>query len=313
MVNPPLKPARSVSWSAIIAGCVAALAVYLLAILLGLGFGIGQSDPMTNEDIVSDFSVGVGIVWSLSALLALWVGGWVAGRGARTTNIRLGGLHRFLVWCTATVIMALFLTSSATALIGGAAKLAGQSVEAVGKGVAVAGKEAAQSPAGSDMLQTFVAHNSDFIISFMDELAAPAAGGQAPALNAGARRDLRWALYRVFSQDRNTRTSEVRAAAVRSITQSARMSEADAQRRLDELISSYDRAQDNLREAKERVETKAREVAERSKRAVAYSAIWTIVAFVIGGISATWGGRRGSSRAWEDVYPETSRVAPPLT
>ena len=316
ITSPAAPSTRSVSWGAIVAGCVAALTVHLLATLLGMGLGFGVSNPLTNDDLASDMTVGLGITWSISALIALWVGGWVAGRGARTTNVKLGGLHGFLVWCTATVLMALFLSSSAGALIGGAAKLAGRSLAVAGKGAAAVGKQAADAAPdnGGNMLQQFVQQNSDFIGSFLNDLTGPAAGGaQRPPLTATAKREIGWSLYRFFSQDKSARTPEVRDEAVRTIAQQAGMSEADARTRLDELARSYDRAQDDLKATKDRAEQKAREAADRAKGTVAKSAIWTVVAFIVGALAASWGGRRGASRAWEDVYPETRATVPPLT
>jgi cobalamin biosynthesis Mg chelatase CobN len=160
-----------------------------------------------------------------------------------------------------------------------------------------------------------VQQNSDFIGGFVQDLnTAPGAGGaQRPPLSATAKREIGWSLYRFFSQDGKARSPEARDEAVRTIAQHTGLNETDARTRLDELARSYDRAQTDLKAARDRAEQKAREAADRAKGTVAKSAIWTVVAFVIGAFSAMWGGRRGASRAWEDVYPETRATVPPLT
>lgn len=314
--TPRTTAVRTVSWAAILAGCIAALSVHLLATLLGLGLGLSLLDPVTNQNPGAEITIGAGIAWSVSALLALWVGGWVSGRGARTTNAKLGGLHGFLVWCTATVVTALFLSSGAGALIGGAAKLAGKTATVAGKGAAAAGSQAAEAFAGGGdkMLKQFAAENSDFISSFINDLKGPGAGGAQPGpLSATARREIGWSLFRVFTQAKEARTPEVRDAAIRVVAQHTGLSEIDARQRLDQLLASYDRAQGDLKAWRDTAEQKAREAADRAKRAVAHSAIWTVVAFLVGAASAYLGGKRGANRAWHEAYPETGDVVPPLT
>ena len=313
---PRTSAVRSISWGAILAGCIAALSVHLLATLLGTGLGLSMVDPLMDDNAGAEFTIGIGIAWSISALLALWIGGWIAGRGARTTNGKLGGLHGFLVWSTATVVTALLLTSGAGALIGGAAKLAGKTAAVAGKAAAAVGGQASEALGGGteDMLKQFAGQNSNFIGSFVEDLKGPAAsGGQAAPLTASARRELGWSLFRVFSQPKDARTPEVKDAAVRAIAQSTGMSETDARSRIDELLTSYDRAQDDLKAMRDTAERKVREAADKAKGVVAKSAIWTVIAFLIGAASAYFGGKRGANRAWHEAYPESLEAAPPLT
>src|SRR5947209_7736122 len=96
---------RGLSWAAIFAGTIAGLATHLLLTMLGIGLGAGMLNPITDENPVGTFSMASAIAWSISALIALWVGGWVAGRTAARVNQNTGRLHGFLVWCAATVAM----------------------------------------------------------------------------------------------------------------------------------------------------------------------------------------------------------------
>jgi hypothetical protein len=308
----PRTAIRSLSWGAILAGCIAALSVHLLATLLGLGLGLSMADPLRGSRPGEEFTIGVGIAWSVSALLALWVGGWVAGRGARTTNANLGGLHGFLVWSTATVVTALLITSGTSALIGGAAKLAGKTAAVAGKGLATAGNQAAdalEQDGAPDMLAQFAGQNSNFIGSFVEDLSA----SPPHPLTATNRREIGWALFRIFDQAKDARSPEVKDAAIQTITQGTGIPEPEVRRRLDELIASYDRAQEDLKTMRDRALQKARDAAHRSERVIAHSALWTVVAFLVGAASAYFGGKRGARRAWHEAYPETPDVVPPLT
>src|SRR4051812_44857616 len=93
---------RSLSWRAIIAGTVAGLAIHLLLTMLGLGLGIGSLEPLTDQNPVAKLGLGAGIAWCVSALIALFSGGWVAGRFAPSDYKLSGTLHGFLVWSLAT-------------------------------------------------------------------------------------------------------------------------------------------------------------------------------------------------------------------
>ena len=88
-------PVRSrVSWSAIMAGAVTALTIYIVLFTLGLALGVSMSERVTSR------TLGVaGGIWALvSMLLALFCGGCVASRttvGEDKTEAALSGL---IVW-----------------------------------------------------------------------------------------------------------------------------------------------------------------------------------------------------------------------
>src|SRR5688572_9216202 len=93
---------RPLSWRAIIAGTVAGLSIHILLTMLGLGLGIGSLEPVTDENPVAKLGMGAAIAWCVSALIALWSGGYVAGRFVPASYKRSGSLHGFLVWSVAT-------------------------------------------------------------------------------------------------------------------------------------------------------------------------------------------------------------------
>ena len=71
---------KPLSWGAILAGAVAALSAHLLIALFITGLGLQAINPVTDSGLGEKLSIGLGISWSISALLSLWIGGWVAGR-----------------------------------------------------------------------------------------------------------------------------------------------------------------------------------------------------------------------------------------
>ena len=82
---PPRKRCRAcrcpaVSWAAIFAGLSAALALQVLFMLLGAGLGFAIYSPLTDSNPVTELGTGAMIIQGISAVLSLWLGGWVAGR-----------------------------------------------------------------------------------------------------------------------------------------------------------------------------------------------------------------------------------------
>src|SRR5579885_3059751 len=71
---------RVVSWGAILAGTFSALSIHLLVTLLGVGLGLTAANPGTDPNAGTDLSIGAAAAWTVSALIALWAGGWIAGR-----------------------------------------------------------------------------------------------------------------------------------------------------------------------------------------------------------------------------------------
>ena len=283
--------AHPLCWGAVIAGAVAALSAHLLITLFGIGLGVQLIDPITDSEPAEKFSLGVGIAWSVSALISLWIGGWVAGRLTPEPNRRLGRLHGVLVWSLATVIMAFVVTSSAGALAGGIAKLTGKTLAVAGQagGVAV-------GAASGGAVSKIVEENGNLLGSFAEELspAQPTTGANAEQAQPGARREVSWALVRFFSLEENHRSTEAREALVKAIDDNTALNREDAQRRVDGWIASYDRVQKDLKTLADRAEQKAREAADATADYLTHVAVWTFIAFIIGAVSAACGGCSGA-------------------
>src|SRR5262245_49580473 len=70
-----------VSWGAVLAGVVLALTTQLILNLIGIGIGASSFDPASSANpSAGTFSLGAGIWWVLSGIIAALVGGYTAGR-----------------------------------------------------------------------------------------------------------------------------------------------------------------------------------------------------------------------------------------
>ena len=121
-----------IAWSAIAAGSLVALAVGLVLAILALGLGLGAVDVVSGEDAGAGTITGaVGVWWTVSALLSLFVGGWVAGRIAGGSFAPGGVFLGILVWALVTLASLYILTTGVSTVLGGPLAVATDSVYAV--------------------------------------------------------------------------------------------------------------------------------------------------------------------------------------
>ncbi|HEX4694211.1 hypothetical protein [Sphingomonas sp.] len=110
----------AIAWSAVSAGTVAAIAVTLTLLMLGSAFGLAEASPWPGVGAKpSTFTIGAGIWLVITQWLSAALGGYIAGR----LRVRWHGLHTdevffrdtahgFLVWATATVIVAIIAVAA---------------------------------------------------------------------------------------------------------------------------------------------------------------------------------------------------------
>ena len=115
------RPFARISWGAIFAGAVVALATQLVLTLMGAAVGLATLNPATGQNPSgTTFGIGAGIWLVISSLVSLFVGGYVAGRLGGTFN---GWLHGLATWATVTTLTILLLTTAAGGLVGAASGL----------------------------------------------------------------------------------------------------------------------------------------------------------------------------------------------
>lgn len=302
--NPGLARTSAVSWGAIIAGAAAAAALSLIMLILGVGLGLSSISPWAQSGVsAGTFGIST-IIWiSLTQLLASGLGGYLAGRlRTKWTAVQADEVyfrdtaHGFLAWAVATLATATLLTSVIGAIIGGGVQ-AGASMAggAVNTGAVVAGGAAAGG--GTDRGDTIKGSVDYFVDSlFRGDSRNPSstgnavrsAAGSAPAANSEA---ASLEMTRIFMN--SLRTENLPPEDVRYIgqvvAQRTGLSQQEAEKRVNEV---YARLQEKLRAA----ESTAKELADKSRKASAYAALWLFISLLIGAfvasLAATYGGRR---------------------
>lgn len=151
-VDPTLigKTPTRLSWGAIFAGVVIAVAVQLVLGILGAGIGLTMVDPVEGTTPgAAGFGIGAGIYWLLTTLIALGAGGYAAARVAGVHERFDALVHGLTVWGVTLILTLYLLTSAVGGIIGGAFRTVGAVAGAAGATVGAAAPQAA-SIAGID-------------------------------------------------------------------------------------------------------------------------------------------------------------------
>ena len=105
------------------AGAAVAVAAWVLLQLLGMGAGL-SSIEYGDDGRLRTIGIGTG-VWSMIApLIAMFLGGLVAGRLANTFDQRVGGMHGIIVWALASLAGVIAIAWTLSTIAGGAMRMA---------------------------------------------------------------------------------------------------------------------------------------------------------------------------------------------
>ena len=138
------KTVTRVSWGAIFAGVVIAIAVQLVLGILGTGIGLSLVDPVEGTTPgAAGFGIGAGIYWLITTVIALGAGGYAAARVAGVHDRFDGLVHGLVVWGVTLILTLYLLTSAVGGIIGGAFRTVGSVASAAGTGIGAAAPKVA--------------------------------------------------------------------------------------------------------------------------------------------------------------------------
>lgn len=275
---------RRISWGAIVAGVVVALVVQMLLMLLGLAIGTATIDPaMADTPQASTLGIGGGVWWLGSTAVAVFVGGWVAGRLAGMPSATDGMLHGVVTWAVATLFAIYLLSTTIGSLVGGAFGALGSAAQAIGHGT--------QSLA-SGAMQVLPDDLRNQALALFER--APATVGQAQqeaeqVRQAAGGGSMLEAVQRVVRGVRDGASPQDREAALNVIAQQTGIPREDAERRLNDFQATY-------RDYAQRAAEQARQTAQTAAETVSQVSFWSVVTLVLGAVLAAIGGRLGTPR-----------------
>lgn len=110
-------------WSAVFAGAAVAVALWALLQLIGMGAGLTAVN-LDDAGSLRNAGIGTTVASMFAPLIALFIGGFVAGRLATTFDGRMGAMHGFVTWAIASLTGVLAVAWLAHVIAGGAASFA---------------------------------------------------------------------------------------------------------------------------------------------------------------------------------------------
>ena len=141
-----LPATKRISWGAIFAGVVIAVAIQLVLGILGTGIGLTMVDPVEGTTPgAAGFGIGAGIYWLITTIVALGAGGYAAARVAGVTERFDALIHGLVVWGVTLILTLYLLTSAVGGIIGGAFRTVGTVASAAGSTVGAVGSVAPQA------------------------------------------------------------------------------------------------------------------------------------------------------------------------
>ena len=321
-----LASVKRISWAAVFAGVLIAVVIQITLSLLGIGIGLSTVDPKTEENPVQGLGVGTAIWYVISSLIALFTGGWVAGRLSKTNQEFDGAIHGLLTWSIVSLLTLYFVTTAIGGILGGVGKLVGNTLSTVGN-VAAKGVEAA-TPEIREQLQNVdlnkLKNEATLLLkqTGKPELQPGALENRAKQSvdNAGITADniavtpqytdvqVDGLLGQLFAEGKDVAQAVDRNAVVNVIVARTGKSRAEAEQIADNWIAASKQASAKMQQMKQEAEAKAREVADKAADAASTAAILAFVSLLLGAAVAYFGAKKGTESKDEIVVARSSAV-----
>jgi ElaB/YqjD/DUF883 family membrane-anchored ribosome-binding protein len=120
---------KRVSWGAIFAGVAVALVLHLMLGVLGIAVGATAIDPMDEGNVANGLGIGAAIFFAVSAIIAMFAGGYTSGALAIIQDRADRTLHGLTTWASVTVLSFAMLASGVGGIIGGTASMLASGME----------------------------------------------------------------------------------------------------------------------------------------------------------------------------------------
>jgi hypothetical protein len=190
----PYQGNRSrISWGAVIAGAVVAVATSVLLSLLGAAIGAGSINVLNaSSSDLSSYGTGAAIWQAINFILSMAFGGYVASRLSGTHSHLDGELHGLTMWALAVLLGSVLLAqaiSSMVGLVGGtASSIVSRAVGNAAPLSSVTGA-AADSTSTLDRLESVLSNSNDLTTMNHDQIGREIAGLVGTSLSNGSLSD----------------------------------------------------------------------------------------------------------------------------
>jgi hypothetical protein len=293
---------QRISWGAIFAGCLLALATYLVLSVLGTAIGASAIDPIGSSNPFHGFGTGTGIWLLASTLISVFVGALVAGRSAPAQ----GGLHGLLSWAATTLIATYMLASLAGGVAGATFGMVGKGLSLAGEGVAAATPDVVNGvkhQLRENGIELDWGHLQGELDTVLRQTGKPqldpstlksqaqAAGNdaqqtaqQAAVKPQQAGDELAQWFDRVREEGQPVLNAADKDALLNVIVARTGKSRDEAQQIVDNYAQTYQQAMQKFEQLKQQADQKAREAGDAAARGVSKAAWATLLLLILGGV-----------------------------
>lgn len=272
---------NNVAWGAVFAGVSVSLVSQLILNMIGIGIGASTLDPAGvsgGSPTASGLSIGAGIWWAISGILAALAGGYVAGRLAGKPKTSTAGWHGLTTWAMTTLVIFYLLTSAIGGLIGGAfsglTSVVGGVASTAGGAVQTAAQMAA--PSMTSGLDPFAAIEKAIQGSSNSSSTDPATLQNAAIASMKAL---------VTGNEQEATAARESAAQAIAKAQNVPVEQARTQ------VKQYE---DQYKQTMETAKTKATEAAAVAAKTVTRGALLGALMLLLGAVAGWFGGRMGA-------------------
>lgn len=288
-----------VSWGSIFAGATAAAALSLLLMILGVGLGFSAISPWSHLG-VSATAIGISsILWlTFTHIAASGIGGYLSGR----LRIRWASVHSdevyfrdtahgLLAWAMASLVTAALLGSVVGNIISiGISASAASASNAISQEAAgVMASPNSTAPTISTVSIGHLGHSGDGLGYWVDSLFR---FDELPAVTIQRDDSHRWLeASRIFANGlrANSLPAEDQHYLARLVSRQTGLAAANAEKRVADVFAKAHTESVNA-------EQQAKQIADQTRKTAAYSALWIVVALLLGAfvasLAATFGGKQ---------------------
>ncbi len=263
---------NNVSWGGVLAGVAAGLVTQLILNLIGVGIGASTLNPTTGDNpTASGFSIGAGIWWALSGIIAAFVGGYIASRLSGRPKASTGAWHGLTSWALTTLVIFYLLTTAVGGLIGGAFNTVSGAIGGVGHAVGTAAQTAVPA----------LSQGTDPVGAMQQALSAPA---NDPAT---AMKDATASLAKAMVTGDDAQVADAREKVAQAMAKQQNIPVDQARTR----VASYEQ---QFRDKAAQAKQQATEAADTAAKGVSRGALLGSLALILGAVASWFGGKAGT-------------------
>ncbi|MBN7122981.1 TIGR04086 family membrane protein [Erwinia billingiae] len=290
-------PLKRISWSAIFAGVILSVVIYLLLTILGTAIGATTIDPLKEQNPLDGLGTGAAIWTGLSMLISIGAGAFITGRLAQ----REGALHGLLMWAVNTLFVVWLAISLLSSAVSGTASVIGSGFSMVGNGIS------AIAPSIANKAKETLKENNFDLGNVQSELEKTLQQTGKPelqpqALKNDANKESQTAQNQAQNTANNPQNADtdlanwfkgvlqrnqdtLQAADVDALKNIIKARTGKSDQEVDQIVAqtqkSYEQARQKYQELKAQAEQKAREAAQQAAAATAKASWMTLIVLLI--------------------------------